>query len=347
MLTRQLGRTHLWVTPLCLGGNVFGWTCDKQTSFTVLDAYVSGGGNFIDTADSYSSGESEAIIGQWMRARGNREHVIIATKVGSGIYTVPKVLRYPKVRRYLKKLYGTAQRYIGRRNYFGLQNTQGLSRRSIIERVEASLRRLQTDSIDLYQAHLDAPNTPLDETMAAFTDLVHQGKVRYVGASNYSPERLREALQVSDQHGYVRYESLQPPYSLVDRATYEGDLEALCLQQGLGVITYSSLASGFLTGKYRPGKELPSSPRAKGIQERYMNKKGFQVLKQLDRVAEAHHATLSQAALAWIMARPEITAAIASGTSAQQVRELLGAVEFSLTEEDMKILDRVSAWSKE
>jgi aryl-alcohol dehydrogenase-like predicted oxidoreductase len=322
VLTRQLGRTDLQVTPLCLGGNVFGWTCDEQTSIAVLDAYVSGGGNFIDTADVYSTwvpghtgGESETIIGRWMKARGNRERVIIATKVGSRMNTGP--------------------------------NAQGLSRRYIMEEVEASLRRLQTDSIDLYQAHRDDPNTPLDETMAAFTDLVRQGKVRYVGASNYSTERLREALQVSDQHGYVRYESVQPPYSLVNRAAYEGDLEALCLQQGLGVITYSSLASGFLTGKYRPGKELPSSPRAKGIQERYMNEKGFQVLEQLDRIAAAHHATVSQVALAWVMARPGITAAIASGTSSQQVHELLGAVELSLTKEDMETLDRVSAWSRE
>jgi aryl-alcohol dehydrogenase-like predicted oxidoreductase len=319
MLRRKLGRVELYVTPLCLGGNVFGWTADEETSCKVLDAYVAGGGNFIDTADVYSAwipghvgGESEAILGHWMSTRKNRDHVIIATKVGSRMGTAP--------------------------------NAQGLSRRYIMEEVEASLKRLQTDYIDLYQAHRDDPNTPLEETLFAFNDLVRQGKVRYVGASNYSASRLREALQVSEQHGYVRYESLQPPYSLVNRADYERDLEPLCLQQGLGVIPYSSLASGFLTGKYRPGKDLPSSPRAKGIQERYMNERGFRVLEQLDRVAAAHNATVSQVALAWVMARPGITAPIASATSVEQVRELLGAVDLKLSEEDIKALDRVSAW---
>ncbi len=319
MLKRKLGRTDLLVTPLCLGGNVFGWTADESSSFAVLDAYIDGGGNFIDTADSYSAwlpghvgGESESILGHWMSTRKNRSRVIIATKVGSRMGTAP--------------------------------NAQGLSRRYIMEEVEASLKRLQTDYIDLYQAHRDDPNTPLDETMAAFDDLVRQGKVRYVGASNYTAERLQEALQVSTQHNYVRYESFQPPYSLVNRADYERDIEPLCVEQGLGVITYSSLASGFLSGKYRPDKDVPSSPRAKGIQERYMNEEGFKILEQLDTVAAAHHATVSQVALAWIMARPSITAAIASATSVEQVRELLGAVELSLNEEDMASLDRVSAW---
>lgn len=312
MIRRKLGRTELSVAPLCLGGNVFGFTADEQSSFAVLDAYVDGGGNFIDTADTYSTGESESILGRWMSTRKNRAQVIIATKLGSTMSTAP--------------------------------NMQGLSRRYMMEEVEASLKRLQTDYIDLYQAHRDDPHTPLDETMSAFDDLVRQGKVHYVGASNYSAARLREALQVSAQHGYVRYESLQPPYNLVNRADYERDLEPLCLEQGLGVITYSSLASGFLTGKYRAGKELPSSPRAKRIQERYMNEQGFRVLEQLDRVAAAHHATVAQVALAWIMARPGITAAIASGTSVAQVRELLGSVELSLSKEDREALDNVSAW---
>ena len=307
MLKRKLGHTDLSVTPLCLGGNVFGWTADERSSFAVLDAYVDGGGNFIDTADTYSVGGSESILGRWMSTRKNRDRVILATKVGSHMGNDP--------------------------------NAHGLSRRYILEEVETSLKRLQSDYIDLYQAHRDDQNTLLDETMAAFHDLVQQGKVRYVGASNYSATRLREALQVRDQHGYVRYETLQPPYNLVNRAEYERDLEALCLEQGLGVITYSSLASGFLSGKYRSGKDLPSSPRAKGIQERYMNEKGFRVLEQLDRVAAAHHSTVAQVALAWIMARPGITAAIASATSAEQVRELLGAVELSLKEEGMETLD--------
>lgn len=319
MLTRQLGRTELHVTPLCLGSNVFGWTSDEQTSFAVLDAYFAGGGNFIDTADSYSAwlpghtgGESETIIGRWMKARGNREQVIVATKVGSRMNTGP--------------------------------NAQGLSRRYILEEAEASLKRLQTDYIDLYQAHRDDLNTPLDETLAAFNDLVRQGKMRYIGASNYSAERLREALEVSAKHGYARYESVQPPYSLVNREAYEPNLEPLCLEQGLGVITYSSLASGFLTGKYRPGQPLPSTPRAKRIQERYMNGKGFKILEQVERVAREHNVTIAQVALAWIMARPGITAPIASATSVEQTRELLSSLTLTLSDSDITVLNEVSSW---
>lgn len=310
MEMHKLGRTELSVTSLCFGGNVFGWTADKQRSVAVLDAYVDGGGNFIDTADTCSVGESESILGRCMSARKNRSRVIIATKVGSRMGGNPAL--------------------------------QGLSRRYIMEEVEASLKRLQTDYIDLYQAHRDDPNTPLDETMAAFNDLVRQGKVRYIGASNYSAARLREALRISEQHGYIRYEYLQPPYNLVNRAVFEGELESLCREKELGVITYSSLASGFLSGKYRMGKEVSSSPRAKGVQERYMNEKGFRVLEQLDRVAAAHSATVAQVALAWIMARPGVTSAIASSTSVEQLRELLGAVDLKLTEGDMEALDTVS-----
>jgi aryl-alcohol dehydrogenase-like predicted oxidoreductase len=290
---------------------VFGWTADEGSSFAVLDAYVDGGGNFIDTADTYGVGKSESIIGRWMSTRKNRDRVIIATKVGSRMGNDP--------------------------------NAQGLSRRHIMAEAEASLKRLQIDVIDLYQAHRDDPNTPLEETMAAFTDLVRQGKVRYVGTSNYSAARLREALQVSEQHGYVRYECLQPQYNLLERTEYERDLEPLCLKEGLGVITYFSLARGFLTGKYRPGQGLPSSPRAASIQDRYMNERGFRVLEQLDRIAAAHHATVAQVALAWIMARPSITSAIASATSVEQVRELLGSVDLQLTAEEIEVLNRVSA----
>jgi len=311
MSKRKMGRTDLFVSPLCLGGNVFGWTADERSSFAVLDAYVDGGGNFIDTADTYGVGKSESIIGRWMSTRKNRDRVIIATKVGSRMGNDP--------------------------------NAQGLSRRHIMAEAEASLKRLQIDVIDLYQAHRDDPNTPLEETMAAFTHLVRQGKVRYVGTSNYSAARLREALQVSEQHGYVRYECLQPQYNLLERTEYERDLEPLCLGEGLGVITYFSLARGFLTGKYRPGQELPSSPRAVSIQDRYMNERGFRVLEQLDRIAGAHHVTLAQVALAWIMARPSITSAIASATSVEQVRELLGSVDLQLTAEEIEALNRVSA----
>src|SRR5258708_28837769 len=232
MQLRRLGHSTLEIAILCLGGNVFGGTIDEPTSFAVLDAYVEAGGNCIDTADRYpawvagrSAGESEMIIGRWMKARGNRHRVIIATKLG---------------------------------NPMG-PGKQGLSRRYIFEAVEASLQRLQTDYIDLYQAHRDDPGTPLEETLQAFDELVRQGKVRVIGASNYSATRLAEALQVSQQHGYARYESLQPLYNLIDRKAYEQDLEPFCREHGLGVITYSSLASGFLTGKYRQGQELPNS----------------------------------------------------------------------------------------
>lgn len=289
---------------------MFGWTADEQRSVAVLDAYVDGGGNFIDTADTYSVGESESILGRWMGARKNRSRVIIATKVGSRVGGNPAM--------------------------------QGLSGRYIIEEVEASLKRLQTDYIDLYQAHRDDPHTPLDETMAAFNDLVRQGKVRYIGASNYSAARLREALRISEQRGYIRYDCLQPPYNLVNRAVYEGELESLCLEQELGVITYSSLASGFLSGKYRMGKDVSSSPRAKGVQERYMHEQGFRVLEQLDRIAADHSATVAPVALAWILARPGITSAIASATSVEQLRELLGAGDLKLTGGEMEALDKAS-----
>lgn len=319
MLMHTLGRTEMQVAAICLGGNVFGWTADEQTSFAVLDAYVEGGGNFIDTADTYSTwipghegGESEAVLGRWMSARGNRDRIIIATKLGSRMNNDPQ--------------------------------RQGLSRQYIFRAVEDSLRRLQTDYIDLYQAHRDDPNTPLEETMATFNELVQQGKVRYIGASNYSAARLAEALQVSDQHSYARYQSMQPPYSLVNRKEYEHDLKALCMEQGLSVITYSSLASGFLTGKYRQGQDLPSSPRAKGIQQRYMNEHGFRVLEQVERIAHGHNATPSQVSLAWILAQPGVTAPIASATSVAQTRELLGAVSLKLTDDEIQSLDRVSAF---
>jgi aryl-alcohol dehydrogenase-like predicted oxidoreductase len=314
VLERKLGRTDLSVSVLCFGGNVFGWTVDEQNAFVVLDAFVEGGGNFIDTADVYGVGASETILGKWMKARNNRGRIILATKVGSQMGSDP--------------------------------NMRGLSRQYILSEVEASLKRLQTDYIDLYQTHRDDQNTPLDETLSALNELVQQGKVRYIGASNYTAARLRKALQISQLYGFARFESVQPPYNLVDRGEYEGSLQELCLEQEIGVITYFSLASGFLTGKYRPGQPLPSSPRAKRIKERYMNENGFKVLEELDRVAAAHHATDAQVALAWIMAQPGITSAIASATSVEQVRELLGSVSLKLSEEEMASLDKVSAWSK-
>lgn len=317
MEMRQLGKSGLRVAPLCLGGNVFGWTIDEATSLTVLDAYVEGGGNFIDTADVYArwmpggkGGESETVLGHWLAARGNRGEVVIATKVGSPMSDRP--------------------------------NHSGLSRAHIIAAAEASLRRLGTDYIDLYQAHQDDASTPMEETLTAFDTLVRAGKVRYVGASNFSAWRLMQALWVSDRHDATPYVSLQPPYHLMNR-DFERDLAPMCLQEGIGVIPYSSLASGFLTGKYRPGQDLPASARASGVQGRYMNARGEQVLAALDRLKGAHGATQAQLALAWLLAKPAVTAPIANGTTPAQVRELLGATEVRLSADEVAALDAASA----
>ena len=310
MQLRKLGRSPLEIFPLSLGTNVLGRTIDEPTAFAVLDAYIEAGGNCIDTADTYSAGESERTIGRWMTARGNRDRVIIATKLGN-------------------------QMAPGKR---------GLSRRYMFEEVEASLQRLQTEYIDLYQAHRDDPETPLQETLQAFDDLVRQGKVRVIGASNYSAARLAEALQISQQHGYVRYESLQPLYNLVDREAYERELESVCREHELGVITYFSLARGFLTGKYKQGKPLPQSRRAQQVQNLYMNERGFRILAEVERVASRFHATPAQVALAWIMARPGVTAPIASATSVEQIVELLKAVELQLDAEAITALNTASEW---
>jgi aryl-alcohol dehydrogenase-like predicted oxidoreductase len=319
MLMRKLGRTGLRVSALCLGGNTFGWTTDQKGSEAVLDAYVEAGGNFIDTADIYSrwvsghaGGESESVLGTWTNARRNRHAVLIATKVMGPMGPGP--------------------------------NDTGLSRQHILQGVEASLRRLRTDYIDLYQAHWDDRDTPLEETLRAFDDLVRQGKVRYVGASNYHAWRLTRALWESDRRGYVRYESLQPKYNLVFRDEYERELEPLCLEQGVGVIPYSSLGGGFLSGKYRPGAVLPATPRAGGVQKNYMNARGFAVLAEVQKVAEAAGATPAQVALAWLAQRPGITAPIASATSVGQLRELVGGVDLRLDEEATTALDRAGAW---
>jgi aryl-alcohol dehydrogenase-like predicted oxidoreductase len=316
---RTLGRTDLKVAPLCLGGNVFGWTANEQASFAVLDAYFEAGGNFIDTADTYSAwvaghsgGESESVLGRWMHERRNRDRVIIATKLGSRMNNDPKM--------------------------------QGLSSGYIKREVEASLRRLQTDYIDLYQAHRDDPDTSLYETLDAFNDLVKAGKVRHLGASNYSAQRLKETLDVSKRNGLARYESLQPPYNLVNRESYERDLEPLCREQQLGVIVYSSLASGFLTGKYQQGQQLPNTPRAEGIQNRYMNERGFRILQEVEEVATGYRATPSQVALAWILARPGVTGPIASATTVEQLRELLASLTLELDQDTITQLDRVSDW---
>jgi aryl-alcohol dehydrogenase-like predicted oxidoreductase len=319
MLMRKLGRSGLRVSALCLGGNTFGWTTDQKASEAVLDAYVEAGGNFIDTADVYSrwvpgnrGGESEIVLGAWTSARQNRHDVLIATKVMGAMGSGP--------------------------------NDTGLSRQHIMAAVEASLGRLQTDHIDLYQAHWDDRETPLEETLRAFDDLVRQGKVRYIGASNHHAWRLTRALWESDRRGYVRYESLQPKYNLVFRDEYERELEPLCLEQGVGVIPYASLGSGFLSGKYRRGGALPATARAGGVQKAYMNDRGFAVLETVEKVAAAAGATPAQVALSWLAHRPGITAPIASATSVEQLRELVGGVELRLDEEATQTLDRASAW---
>jgi len=319
MLMRKLGRTGLKVSALCLGGNTFGWTTDQPTSEAVLDAYLEAGGNFVDTADVYArwapgnkGGESETALGIWMTARCNRHAVIIATKVCGAMGAGP--------------------------------NDAGLSRQHIMDGVEASLRRLQTEYIDLYQAHWDDKDTPLEETLRAFDDLVRQGKVRYLGASNHVAWRLTRALWESDRHGYARYECLQPKYNLVIRDEYERELEPLCLEQNIGVIPYSSLASGFLSGKYHRGGPLPATARAGGVQKTYMNERGFAVLAAIEKVAAGTGATPAQVALSWLAHRPGITAPIASATSVAQLKEIAAAVDLRLDPEATTALDQASAW---
>ena len=321
MLMRRLGRTGLRVAALCLGGNTFGWTTDQKASEAVLDAYVEAGGNFIDTADVYSrwvpghtGGESEDVLGKWMKARGKRRAVIIATKVMGPMGPGP--------------------------------NDTGLSRQHIVAGVEDSLRRLQTDFIDLYQAHWDDRDTPLEETLRAFDDLVRQGKVRYIGASNYHAWRLTRALWESDRRAYVRYESIQPKYNLVFRDEYERELEPLCLEQSIGVIPYSSLGSGFLSGKYHRGRDLPKTARAGNVQKTYMTDHGFTVLEAVEKVAASAGATPAQVALSWLAHRPGISAPIASATSVAQLKELVGGIELQLDSDARATLDRASAWQE-
>jgi aryl-alcohol dehydrogenase-like predicted oxidoreductase len=297
MEKRRLGQSDLMVSPLCLGGNVFGWTADEATSFKILDGFVDAGLNFIDTADVYSAwvpdhtgGESESIIGRWMKARGTRDRVVVATKVGW---------------------------------------ERGLSAAHIRTAVEDSLKRLQTDCIDLYQSHKDDPNTPLEETLGAHAELIKAGKVRAIGASNYSAARLREALDVSARTGLPRYESLQPEYNLHDRAGYEAELEPLCRENSLGVICYYALASGFLTGKYRSEADFGKSARGQRM-GKYLNERGRRILAALDEVAAQCQATPAQVALAWLIARPGLTAPIASATSLDQLKDLIAATRLRL-----------------
>ena len=317
MKKRKLGNSGLEVGPLAFGGNVFGWTVDEPTAFKLLDRFVSSGFNLIDTADVYSKwapgnkgGESETILGNWLRRSGNRKKVAIATKVGSEMGP----------------------------------GSKGLSRAYILRAVEDSLKRLQTDYIDLYQSHIDDAETPLEETLEAYWQLVKQGKVRAIGASNYGAERLAQALEVSQQHGYPSYQSLQPEYNLYDRAGYETKLEPICQKDALGVIPYFSLASGFLTGKYRSEGDVSKSARAKFV-KKYLNDRGYRILQALDQVAGRLHSTPAKVSLAWLLARPSITAPIASATSLDQLRDLMEATGLELDRSALELLNQASVYS--
>ena len=312
---RPLGRSGLLVSPLAFGGNVFGWTVDEAASFKLLDAWLDAGFNFVDTADVYSAwvpghtgGESETIIGKWLKHSGKRNRVVLATKVG-------KPMGEGKV---------------------------GLAPKYIREAVEASLKRLQTDYIDLYQSHDDDAGTPLEESLGAFDDLIKEGKVRAIGASNYSAPRLTEALDVSERLGIARYESLQPLYNLYDRAAYEEKLEPVCVRHGLSVLSYFSLARGFLTGKYRSEADLAKSPRGGGIKQ-YLNERGMRILDALAAVAKRHQSTPARVALAWVMARPSITSAIASASTLAQFEDLSAATQLRLDAAAIEELNRASA----
>jgi aryl-alcohol dehydrogenase-like predicted oxidoreductase len=320
MKKRKLGNSGLEIAPLAFGGNVFGWTADEATSFELLDAFVASGCNLIDTADVYSrwvpgnkGGESETIIGNWLKRSGNRsggkrEKVVIATKVGLEMGP----------------------------------DRKGLSKAHILRSVEESLKRLQTDYIDLYQSHTEDNATPLEETLEAYAQLIREGKVRAIGASNYSAEQLRKAIKLSTQRGYPGYQSLQPLYNLYSRAEFENELEPLCLEMNIGVINYYPLASGFLTGKYRSEADLGKSARGQGV-KKYLDERGFRILRALDEVAKSQRSTPAKVSLAWLMARPGITAPIASATNLAQLNELIEATQLKLDNGSIEMLNRASA----
>jgi aryl-alcohol dehydrogenase-like predicted oxidoreductase len=315
MQKRKLGNSGIKIYPLAFGGNVFGWTVTESMSFTLLDAFVEAGFSLIDTADVYSrwvpghnGGESETIIGKWLKRSGKREKVLIATKVGKEMGP----------------------------------NRKGLSKSYIMRAVEDSLQRLQTDYIDLYQSHADDPETPLEETLEAYAQMIREGKVRIIGASNYSADRLAQALEVSENQGYPTYQSLQPLYNLYDRADYEKELEPICREKGLGVISYFSLASGFLTGKYRSEGDVAKSAR-RDMVKKYLNERGLRILESLDRVAQQYDVTPATVALAWLINRPGITAPIASATNLDQLSELIEATKFKLNLSSIDLLNQASA----
>ncbi|WP_276089097.1 aldo/keto reductase [Pedobacter sp. JY14-1] len=316
MEKRQLGNTTLQVYPVAFGGNVFGWTADEQRSFEILDGFTGAGFNLIDTADVYSKwapgnrgGESETIIGNWLEKHGGRDKLVIATKVGSQMGPDKK----------------------------------GLSKKYILQAAEDSLKRLKTDYIDLYQTHYDDLDTPIEETLEAYQQLITDGKVRYIGTSNMSPERLLQSLEIAEKENLPRYSSLQPEYNLYAREGYEKNYEQIAMEHNLGVLTYYSLASGFLTGKYRSEEDLDKSQRGGGIRS-YLNERGFSILKALDEVSEQYSADPASIALAWIIARPSVTAPIASVTSLGQLADLEKAARLKLGNEDISILDAASDW---
>ncbi len=313
MEKRILGTTGIKVSPIAIGSNVFGWTVDESQSQRLLDDFVERGLTFIDTADVYSAwvpgnkgGESETIIGNWLKSRGNRSELVIATKVGSEV-----------------------------------DGKKGLSRTHIFEAVEASLRRLQTDYIDLYQAHYPDPSTPIEETLEAFEQLIKEGKIRAIGASNYSPAQLTEALEASKRTGLTSYATFQPEYNLYDRAGFEKDFEQICLDNDLAVINYYALASGFLTGKYRSEADFGKSQRGGGM-KKYVNDRGLRILDALDEVAHYYDTKPAVVALAWLLAKPVITAPIASATKSEQIEDMARATELELTSENIEFLDAAS-----
>lgn len=312
MQKRILGKTDLAIAPLAFGGNVFGWTLDEKKSFEILDAFVDAGFNFIDTADAYSTwvpgnkgGESETIIGKWLKLRNHKNKVIVTTKVGSDMG----------------------------------QGHKDISKKYILKAAEDSLKRLQLDVIDLYQTHWDDDVTPVEETLEAYAQLVKEGKVRWVGASNLSAARLKESLEASKKNGFPLYQTFQPEYNLYAREKFEKEIQPICIEENLSVICYYSLASGFLTGKYRGEADLGKSPRGGGIKQ-YLNPKGFAILAALDQVAAKYQSTPATVALAWIIAQPTIGAPIASATSVEQLKELTAAVELQLSKEDIDLLTK-------
>jgi aryl-alcohol dehydrogenase-like predicted oxidoreductase len=317
MEKRKLGNSGLEIAPLIFGGNVLGWTAGEKTSFQLLDAFIAAGFNCIDTADVYSrwskgnkGGESEKIIGKWLNKNGKRDKVIIATKVGKEM----------------------------------APDKKGLSKKYILSAVEDSLKRLQTDYIDLYQSHDDDTKTPFEETLESYQQLIRQGKVRAIGASNYSAKRLLDSLEASKKNNLPRYESLQPLYNLYDRNDFERELQQTCVQNGIGVITFYSLARGFLTGKYRSENDLYKSARGEGIRK-FLNHRGMRILAALDSLSQTYQTTPAALALAWLIAQPGITGAIASATSVEQLDELKTVIEIKLDSSAMETLMKASSSS--